>query len=192
MILSQLQALAHTSQREAFLKQSPPAFLHFRAADHASNGEWQFKTRTVMVTGVGRPTAAPVAVEHGGPIFLLQKAGNNPWPDRITIGRAKNNDVVLADASVSKLHAYISYGTGSDIGSGSGIGSRTGSRSGNSVGSSIALTDAGSRNGSRINEVKVLPGQPMPINFGDLLLLGALLFVILNPPSTYDVLRQTI
>lgn len=36
------------------------------------------------------------------------KTDHNPWLDRIMIGRAKNNDVVLDNQSVSKAQAYFS------------------------------------------------------------------------------------
>src|SRR5262245_5971398 len=37
----------------------------------------------------------------------LVKRQGNPYPDRISIGRARNCDVVITDASVSKLHAHV-------------------------------------------------------------------------------------
>ena len=37
---------------------------------------------------------------------LVKKAGAS-FPDRITIGRTSNNDIVVADASISRLHAYV-------------------------------------------------------------------------------------
>lgn len=40
-------------------------------------------------------------------LYPLAKSNRNPWTDRILLGRAANNDVVLANPSVSKVHAYI-------------------------------------------------------------------------------------
>ena len=37
----------------------------------------------------------------------LVKCGSNPWTDRILLGRAPNNDVVLRDRWISKLHAWF-------------------------------------------------------------------------------------
>src|SRR5690348_2315544 len=37
----------------------------------------------------------------------LKKTGANPWRERILIGRAPNNDVVLRDVWISKLHAWL-------------------------------------------------------------------------------------
>jgi hypothetical protein len=40
-------------------------------------------------------------------VFPLAKKPGASFADRITIGRTSNNDVVIADASVSRLHAYV-------------------------------------------------------------------------------------
>lgn len=46
------------------------------------------------------------------------KSTRNPWTDRILVGRAANNDVVLVNPSVSKVHAYIMQrSSGAQIGS---------------------------------------------------------------------------
>jgi hypothetical protein len=37
----------------------------------------------------------------------VQKRGQSPWQDRILIGRALNNDIILRDPSVSKSHAHL-------------------------------------------------------------------------------------
>jgi hypothetical protein len=39
--------------------------------------------------------------------ILVVKTDRNPFQQMITVGRAKNNDVVLDDKSVSKVHAYF-------------------------------------------------------------------------------------
>lgn len=40
-------------------------------------------------------------------VYPLAKKPGASFPDRITIGRTSNNDVVVADTSVSRLHAYV-------------------------------------------------------------------------------------
>ncbi|HUJ59342.1 MAG TPA: FHA domain-containing protein [Kofleriaceae bacterium] len=63
-------------------------------------------------------------------VYPLAKKPGASFPDRITIGRTSNNDVVIADASVSRLHAYVR---------------RDGSR--------WVVADAGSKNGSWLSGV---------------------------------------
>src|SRR5262245_27832586 len=43
-------------------------------------------------------------------ILPVAKAAGNPYPDRISIGRARNCDVVMRDPTVSKLHAHFRVG----------------------------------------------------------------------------------
>jgi len=40
-------------------------------------------------------------------LVLVQKRGESPWQDRILIGRAPNNDIILREPSVSKSHAHL-------------------------------------------------------------------------------------
>lgn len=40
-------------------------------------------------------------------VFFLAKSGRNPFSSMITIGRARNNDVLIESGLVSKLHAYV-------------------------------------------------------------------------------------
>src|SRR4051812_43525910 len=40
-------------------------------------------------------------------VLLVRKAEGNPYPDRISVGRARNCDVSIRDPSVSKLHAHF-------------------------------------------------------------------------------------
>jgi hypothetical protein len=40
-------------------------------------------------------------------VYPLAKKPGASFPDRITIGRTPNNDIVVVDHSVSRLHAYV-------------------------------------------------------------------------------------
>jgi hypothetical protein len=59
----------------------------------------------------GVPLAAPARV--GPPpsadllVFLVRQTGRSPFPRIITIGRTRNNDVVLPDVMISKFHAFF-------------------------------------------------------------------------------------
>jgi pSer/pThr/pTyr-binding forkhead associated (FHA) protein len=45
-------------------------------------------------------------------LLPIRKRDDSPWQERILIGRAPNNDIILRDASVSKSHAHFSQGPG--------------------------------------------------------------------------------
>src|SRR5262245_61950896 len=51
----------------------------------------------------GRPVARDTELE----VYPLVKKPGASFPDRITIGRTGNNDIVIHDHSVSRLHAYV-------------------------------------------------------------------------------------
>jgi hypothetical protein len=53
---------------------------------------------------------SPLALQNRTESFVLLpviKSDRNMWEERILIGRAANNDIVLDDPSVSKAHAYF-------------------------------------------------------------------------------------
>lgn len=66
-------------------------------------------------------------------VLTLVKCEDNDWPNRITLGRARGNDLVLAHRTISKLHAYFEM-----LADGRAM-----------------LTDAGSRNGTRLNDARL-------------------------------------
>lgn len=50
----------------------------------------------------------PARVDDDGlEVYPLTKKPGASFPDRITIGRTSNNDVVIVDHSVSRFHAYV-------------------------------------------------------------------------------------
>jgi len=93
----------------------------------------------------GRSSAEPTEME----LYPLAKKPGASFPDRITIGRTPNNDVVITEPSVSRLHAYVREANG------------------------WVVADAGSKNGSWLGtdeleprrEVALAPGAV--IRFGD-------------------------
>src|SRR3954465_1444561 len=80
----------------------------------------------------GRVPGEPARIEPMELYPLAKKPGAS-FPDRITIGRTGNNDVVVADPSVSRLHAYVRRGTG------------------------WVVADAGSKNGSWLDDAALEP-----------------------------------
>jgi hypothetical protein len=81
-------------------------------------------------------------------IYPLAKKPGASFPDRITIGRTSNNDVVIVDHSVSRLHAYVRPGD------------------------SWIVADAGSKNGSWLDEARLEPRRETQLSPGACLRLG--------------------
>ena len=83
-------------------------------------------------------------------VLPVRKTGVNLYQDKITVGRASNNDVILASASVSKFHAYFRRGEDARY----------------------LLTDGGSKNGTFINWQPVEARKATPVKDGMELIFG--------------------
>lgn len=137
-----MTAAAHYRQlvqlgREEFLAAAAPAALvRYRGTDDLRPGA---ETTITLDEETIEDATLPVQMQPPGDlpgpgidVFPLVKKPGASFPDRITIGRTANNDVAIADASVSRLHAYVKK-----------------------AGTGWVIADAGSKNGS------ALRGEPL-------------------------------
>ncbi len=158
MTLETLTALASSLTREQFVARSPGTFL---AVLSSTEGVMMgFRTEIVRVVSLPRPSA-PLAV------YALVKADGNPYPDRISVGRARNCDIVLRAPSVSKLHAHFQVRRGG----------------------AYDLVDLGSHNGSRVNGVRIAPQMPEPVASGDVVQFGDVAVQMVDASGLYGLLR---
>jgi len=97
-------------------------------------------------------------------IYPLAKKPGASFPDRITIGRTSNNDVVIADHSVSRLHAYVRQGH------------------------SWIVADAGSKNGSWLDETRLEPRRETQLSPGAVLRLGDVSATFYPAAELFDLL----
>jgi hypothetical protein len=105
-----------------------------------------------------------------GPAVLPVRKVQSTFPSMITIGRARNNDIVVPDALVSKFHAYFRQ---LDDGA-------------------WGLADAGSANGTKLGELELAPkGQPERVRSGDKIILGGVsAFRFLDAGGLWAALRD--
>ena len=152
-----VDAAAHYRQllqlgREEFLASAAPAALIRYKSDHEDNPMSGVHTLTIdqeieETMPHGRESLKQVADFE---LFPLTKKAGASFPDRITIGRTVNNDVVIADTSVSRFHAYVR-------------------RDGNQW----VVADAGSKNGSWLEAQSLAPRKervlrsPAALRIGD-------------------------
>jgi pSer/pThr/pTyr-binding forkhead associated (FHA) protein len=98
--------------REEFLAASAAAAL-VRHRGHARPSSDDSDTLTIDQESADEQTADETMPHTREPaeieieVYPLAKKPGASFPDRITIGRTSNNDVVIADHSVSRLHAYV-------------------------------------------------------------------------------------
>jgi hypothetical protein len=98
-----------------------------------------------------RQAEAVGGFELGGEsqVLFVAKSERNPFAHMITVGRASNNDLVFAQPTISKLHAYF-----------------RGSPSG------WTLTDQKSTNGTFLEETALVPGNAVALGDGVALRFG--------------------
>jgi hypothetical protein len=90
----------------------------------------------------------------------LKKTRRNAYKSKITVGRARNNDIVLRASKISKVHAaFIPVENGYE------------------------LVDMGSANGTVLNDVRISRNEPVPLKSGDRINLWRYEFEFHEPDS---------
>jgi hypothetical protein len=168
------RVLARGLDRAAFAARHPYPFLVKRplVASSLSEDDWEerigYVTRHIEADAAREPDLldelGPVAAEWL--VAPVHKRPQNPYPERISVGRAKNCDVVLRFPSVSKLHGYFLL----------------------AVGRVAQLMDAGSANGTWRNDERLAPNRPVAVVAGDRLRLGALDLELLDAGALHALL----
>ena len=87
--------------------------------------------------------------DDGLEVYPLTKKPGASFPDRITIGRTSNNDIVIVDSSVSRFHAYVRQDKGTWV-----------------------VADAGSKNGSWVDSRPLEPRKERPLRSMSIVRIG--------------------
>lgn len=106
----------------------------------------------------------------GAPVVaMLEKAKDNMFQRRVTLGRTANNDIVLEDASVSRFHGWLQK---------------------EDEGEKWSLTDAGSKNGTWVSGLRLAPKKPQTLIDGARLKVGNLELTFHSAKSFKSFLEQ--
>lgn len=162
-----LRTAARDLAHSQFLQTYPaPGLLVSPAAEAVALPEATDDTkRRSLQTLAARSSAA---VRYMDRVGLLVKRPGSPFPGMISVGRAANNDVVLAVNSVSKFHGYFACRRGL-----------------------WTFTDHESTNGTTLNGKRLEPGEGVQVNDGDRLRFGLEIEALfLLPESLYTRLRK--
>ena len=108
-----------------------------------------------------RPSMSSLELE----VFPLVKKAGASFADRITIGRTPNNDIVVADHSVSRFHAYIRQHAAAWM-----------------------VADAGSKNGSWLRGEPLEPRREKPLASRAVLRVGDVDLTFYLAADLFDVL----
>ncbi len=162
MDLATLSQLARSLPRAEFLAGVKGIFLAVASTPGALTMGFR--------TEIARP-AGPTKSRTLTAVYPVAKAQGNPYPDRISLGRAPNCDIVLRVPSVSKLHAHLLV------------------RPGDRRADVFDLVDQGSHNGSRVNGIPVKPQEPTPVTVGDLLQFGEVSGELIDAGTLFGLLQ---
>ncbi len=160
--------------KEAFVAAFPHPFLLALSGLEAPQGP----ARTIRMEGGPELINAIMAERRRmkaegkdkGPVVLPVRKVQTTFPSMITVGRAKNNDIVVPDALVSKFHAFFRQIDDGEWG----------------------VADAGSANGTRLNDADLPPkGQPERVRSGDKIVFGGVsAFRFLDSGGLWAALRE--
>jgi len=132
--------LASELPRNVFIAQFPEPILVGGRAFTANGGNKNKVNSSLFweTTKVGKRPSRRLSV----PLVCVVRKVRPNYPRMITVGRTPHNDVVIPDNTVSKLHAFFRQ-----LGDGQ----------------ALALSDNGSRNGTFINEERLVPNSAMVV-----------------------------
>lgn len=158
--------LAQSVTRAAFVAGSNPLFLLKRPIHRVTS--LPDRTPITFETKLAHLDVDPFAGEWR--IAAVKKREGNPYPDRFSVGRAPNCDVVIRLPSVSKVHAHILV-TGP---------------------ATYSLRDNGSSNSTFVNHRKLEVKTAVPLQIGDLIGLGALELEFIDAERLYEILHTEV
>ena len=152
---------------DAFVTSAAPAAL-VRTRPDGGSGHTDDVTRESSVDLERQTFVAAPDGQHGPrrlEIYPLAKKPHAPFPDMITIGRTPNNDVVLKDATVSRLHAFFRHRDGH-----------------------WQIADGGSKNGTYLDGTVLAPRKERDVASGQRIKIGDLELVFYTSEELFKML----
>jgi hypothetical protein len=156
--------------REDFARKHAHPFLlqELAASDDEPDKEYlQFST--VEIGSAPAKAKALLTADSLSNLQVMQvvKRLTGAFQGMIFVGRAENNDVVQDDSSVSKFHAFFTKDPTDDV---------------------YLLTDAGSMNGTFVNDQRLKPHESTRLAPGDVISFGRLRAFRFHHPETFHQL----
>ncbi len=176
----ELVRFARELPRDDFVKRFPVPFLLVRGgedeeplpSDPPISPDAQ--QPAVVTVGITFRTVTGHPGDHDGPreirqVLPVTKRESNPYPDRISLGRARNCDIVLRNRSVSKLHAHFRY----------------------TPNGRVEIVDLQSYNGTWLNGGQLKPNVGELVGTGADLQFGVMTAQVADAATLYHLLRDS-
>jgi pSer/pThr/pTyr-binding forkhead associated (FHA) protein len=178
LFVRDLLAEATGSDAASFQQSYPGAFLVLvgRDPEDDEDGDLDFYTESGMQYDAdeARAIVAGTRLDPSALVFpVVKRQGANLFSALITAGRGDTCDLVLRSKSISKFHAYIARIPQLDDTF------------------QYQLADGGSRNGTKINDVKLKPKELVALSEGDLIdLAGVILLKFFTAAGMWNELAK--
>ena len=106
------------------------------------------------------PAVNPAKGKHGLLVIVNGVVATHTLPEtgEVKIGRARENDIQIIDASVSRVHAILR------------------------IGEALTIEDVGSANGTRVRGAIIDPNIPVPVVLGEVMDLGSAMVMVQQRP----------
>lgn len=160
MSTRELIELARSLPREEFIAKVPARFLVLGVGPD-NDQPLGFSTQVFKT-----PSLAPSAPQELV-VLPIVKAANNPYPDRVSVGRARNCDLVIRDAAISKLHALVRIDA-----------------------DAFSVVDVGSQNGTFLNGKRLIDNEPALLKCNDQLAFGTVDAKFMDGGALHDALNR--
>ena len=155
--------LAKLARAQFLLAAAPAALLR---DDGGGDGPGSESTLTLADDAVRPPSNGSASFDRS-PVYPVEKKPGASFPEMITIGRTPNNDIPLADPSVSRLHCYFKPAA-----------------------HGFVVADAGSKNGTWLNHERLEARKEVPIFNGAMLKVGDVCLFFYHAEALYELLRS--
>lgn len=171
-VLSHYVADAKLLPLDDFRQRHGDAFLVHEAPIHTLRPVARTKATVAIDTVAEQQDSTAPIIRLNFAVFPVRRTGRSPFPNFISIGRAKSNDVIIEDESVSKFHAFFRSTEKGEF----------------------VLQDGGSKNGTLVDEEEVPDknkGGPVIVESGMRVRFGNVEMTFLATPEFCDLVRRS-
>jgi hypothetical protein len=153
---------------EGFLQSYSHPFLILVFRPPLPSKEPGVSTEKTLSTDIFKATLHPVKHKKTMQAVPVKKTNRNAYKTKITVGRAKNNDIVIRARKVSKIHGtFVPQDRGR-----------------------FEFMDMGSSNSSIINGTHCKAKKPILVESGDRIAMWRYIFEFMEPEDMVSLLRE--